>query len=64
MQKEAFLATRYRTASLHAHQDVLQMLLDLGADVNASGGAYGNALQAASLHGEETVVRILLEAGS
>ena len=38
----------------------MQMLLDKGADVNAQGGFYGNALQAASYEGQEKVVRLLL----
>ncbi|ERF72882.1 hypothetical protein EPUS_08495 [Endocarpon pusillum Z07020] len=36
------------------------MLLAKNADVNAQGGEYGNALQAASLRGHEKVVEILL----
>jgi ankyrin repeat protein len=36
------------------------MLLDRGADVNAQGGHYGSALQAASFGGHENVVRMLL----
>jgi ankyrin repeat protein len=39
-------------------------LLDKGADVNAQGGLYGNALQAASSRGHETVVRLLLDKGA
>jgi hypothetical protein len=34
-------------------------LLDEGAEVNAQGGGYGNALQAASSRGHEKVVQIL-----
>jgi ankyrin repeat protein len=37
------------------------MLLDKGAEVNAQGGEYGNALQAASRRGHETVVQMLLD---
>ncbi len=36
------------------------MLLGKGADFNAQGGQYGNALQAASFEGHEKVVRLLL----
>ena len=36
------------------------MLLDKGADVNAQGGTYGSALQAASFGGHHKVVRLLL----
>ena len=40
------------------------MLLDKGAEVNAQGGEYGNALQAASAGGYEQVVKILLDKGA
>ena len=42
----------------------VKLLLDLGADVNAQGGYYGNALQAASWKGHEAVVRFLLTQGA
>jgi len=37
------------------------MLLEKGADVNAQGGLYSNALQAASGKGEKEIVGVLLE---
>jgi nucleoside phosphorylase len=42
----------------------VQILLENGADVNAQGGKYGNALQAASSKGYEGIVQILLENGA
>ena len=36
-------------------------LIEKGADVNTEGGAYGNALQAASVTGDEQMVRLLLD---
>ncbi|KAH0332324.1 Pfs, NACHT and ankyrin domain protein, partial [Aureobasidium melanogenum] len=39
-------------------------LLDKGADVNAQGGRYGNALQAASLEGHDKIVQMLLDRGA
>ncbi|EJT68913.1 hypothetical protein, variant [Gaeumannomyces tritici R3-111a-1] len=39
-------------------------LLDKGADVNAHGGEFGNALQAASLRGHTETVRLLLDRGA
>ncbi len=43
---------------------VVQMLLDKGADVNAQGGDFGDALQAASCEGHEKVVQMLLDKGA
>jgi ankyrin repeat protein len=43
---------------------VVWLLLEKGADINAQGGEYGNALQAASAEGHKTVVRLLLEKGA
>lgn len=40
------------------------MLVDVGIDVNAEGGFYGNALQATSAGGHEEVVQMLLDAGA
>ncbi|KAF9735101.1 hypothetical protein PMIN04_006527 [Paraphaeosphaeria minitans] len=40
---------------------IVKMLLNHGVDVNAEGGEFGNALQAASFEGHENVVRILLD---
>ena len=48
-------------ASLAGLQQVSEHLLEKGADVNAQGGYYGNALQAASFKGHEAIVRLLLE---
>ena len=42
----------------------MQLLLEKGADVNAQGGEYGNALQAAMWEGCEAVVQLLLEKGA
>jgi hypothetical protein len=43
---------------------VTRLLLDAGAEVNAQGGDYGNALQAASFRGHEAVVKLLLDKGA
>ena len=40
---------------------VTKMLLNRGANANAQGGRYGNALQAASYRGNEQVVKMLLD---
>jgi ankyrin repeat protein len=43
---------------------VVKRLLDAGADVNAQGGRYSNALQAASAGGHNNIFQWLLEAGA
>jgi preprotein translocase subunit YajC len=43
---------------------VTRLLLDKGAEVNAQGGHYGNALQAALARGHEQVVKMLLDKGA
>jgi ankyrin repeat protein len=43
---------------------MVQLLLDKGADVNAQGGIYGNALQAASARCHKQVVKLLLDNGA
>ncbi|KAJ5772187.1 hypothetical protein N7520_002716 [Penicillium odoratum] len=45
-------------------QHATRLLLDAGADINAQGGALGNALQAASFRGNITIVQLLLDAGA
>jgi hypothetical protein len=42
-------------------RDVVKLLLDNYADVNAQGGEYGNALHAASFRGRERIVKLLLD---
>ena len=44
--------------------DIVKLLLDAGADVNAKGGNYGFAIQAASYHGKKNIVKLLLDAGA
>ncbi|EAQ86879.1 hypothetical protein CHGG_08132 [Chaetomium globosum CBS 148.51] len=41
-----------------------QILISKGADVNAQGGEYGNALQAASSEGHQKIVKLLLDKGA
>ena len=49
----AFVPT---VASAEGHDQTVQQLLKKGADVNASGGIYSNALQAASYSGRVQIV--------
>jgi ankyrin repeat protein len=48
----------------HGHCAMAELLLDKGADVDAQGGRYGNALQAASSRGHEAMVKLLLGKGA
>ncbi|KAF7574509.1 vegetative incompatibility protein HET-E-1 [Pyrenophora tritici-repentis] len=43
---------------------IARLLLDQGVDVNAQGGRYGNALQAASRKGRWQIVEMLLDKGA
>ncbi|KAJ5513368.1 NACHT nucleoside triphosphatase [Penicillium fimorum] len=43
---------------------VAQDLIRKGADINAQGGRYGNALQAASAKGDQEIVKLLLDNGA
>jgi ankyrin repeat protein len=43
---------------------ITRLLLDKGADVNAQGGEYGNALQAASWRSHDKIVKLLLDKGA
>lgn len=43
------------------HTEVVQLLLDNSANVNAEGGRYGNALSAASLGGHRETVQLLID---
>ncbi|KAF8854030.1 ankyrin [Acephala macrosclerotiorum] len=51
-------------ASLEGLFKLVSLLLEKGADVNAQGGHYGSALQAASANGHEAIVALLLEKGA
>ena len=43
---------------------LIQLLLDKGADINAQGGEYGNALQAAAFNGNMEAMQLLLDNGA
>ncbi|KAF8954305.1 hypothetical protein BDZ97DRAFT_2081794 [Flammula alnicola] len=51
-------------ASLAGLQHVSECLLETKVNVNAQGGRYGNALQAASNGGHEVIVKLLFEKGA
>lgn len=51
-------------AAEQGYQATAQLLFERGAEVDAPGGRYGNALQAASFEGHVKVVQLLLEKGA
>ena len=55
--------SKNRDVTFKGHEEVVEHLLGAGANINAQGGEYGNALQAASFKGYEEVVEPLLSAG-
>jgi len=57
-------STALYLACFHGYDRVVQLLLDNGADLNAKGLPYGNALRAASSGGHHRIVKVLLEAGA
>ncbi|KAK2063233.1 ankyrin, partial [Colletotrichum caudatum] len=56
--------TAIQGASEGGNQEIVQLLLDAGANVNTIGGEYGTALQAASAKGNKEIVQLLLDAGA
>jgi hypothetical protein len=58
------VATPLYCAALLGLSTITRLLINQGADVNAQGGYYGNALHAASERGHEQTVKTLLDKGA
>ncbi len=50
--------------SYGGHENIVQLLIEKGANIHAQGGSYGNALQAASYGGNENIAQPLIENGA
>lgn len=61
MVREVTLAMHCRRHRFDCHKKAVDMVIERGAEVNAQGGEYGNALRAASLMGHEKVAKMLIE---
>ncbi|KAF6805606.1 Ankyrin repeat domain-containing protein 50-like protein 3 [Colletotrichum sojae] len=51
-------------ASMKGHEETIDLLCKLGANVNWEGGKYGNALQSAAAHGHSKIARLLFTWGA
>lgn len=58
------IATPFYYAARWGLSKITRLLLDQGANVNAQGGDYGNALTAASARGHTAVAELLINAGA
>ncbi|CAH0050945.1 unnamed protein product [Clonostachys solani] len=55
-----YYGTALQAASVQGHTEIVQLLLENGADVNIKAGYFGTALQAASTQGNVEIARLLL----
>jgi ankyrin repeat protein len=53
-----------QAAALCGDAELVEMLLDKGAEVNAVGGRYGTALVAAVANGHEAIAKLLVDRGA
>nr|POF00992.1 serine/threonine-protein kinase tnni3k [Quercus suber] len=53
-----------QAAAMNGDPNMVKMLLNVGARVDADGGAYGSALQAATRNGHSCAVEVLLNSGT
>jgi ankyrin repeat protein len=59
-----YYGTALQAAARCGHTTLTQKLLDAGAEVNATGGAWHTALRAALVDGHETTAQLLLDHGA
>lgn len=53
-----------QAAAFEGKKEIVQLLIDHGAKVDAQGGYFGNALQAAASKGDKEVVQLLVDHGA
>ncbi|KAJ3965206.1 ankyrin repeat-containing domain protein, partial [Lentinula raphanica] len=53
--------TALQAAASEGHKDIVELLIQHGANVNAQGGYYGTALQAAAGEGYKDIVKLLIQ---
>jgi ankyrin repeat protein len=53
-----------QAAAAQGHTEIVGILLEKGADINAAGGRYGSSLQAAAAEGHTEIISILLDKGA
>jgi ankyrin repeat protein len=63
-EKDAEQRTPLYHACYNTNLDIVKILLNAAAEINAQGGYFGNALQAASYRGHEPIVKLLLDSGA
>ena len=63
-QQKQRVASPLYYASLAGITEASYVLLEMGADVNAQGGYYGNALEAASYKGHDAIAKQLIDKGA
>jgi ankyrin repeat protein len=56
--------TALYSAAYRGEDDMVQMLIDAGANIDTLGGEYGSAIQAASYRGHDDVVALLIQSGA
>lgn len=49
---------------LHLNIEIVILLIEMGADINAQGGCYSNALVAAASEGHKAIVNLLIDNGA
>lgn len=64
MRKEGQMEMRYKLHHTGAVMPLYSFFSSMGADLNAQGGNWENALQAASLNGHDSIIRLVLAKGA